>query len=661
MASIGRARYRIVWSIAAVAILAGIGVAMYRWWAPLERTLTGFLRPTSSRLATAAAAYEQGDWERAVDLSRQLLKTRKDDPEVRRLYARASVRLERDRTAGAIYDRLGAGWLETEDSFLLGLTFVRAGNPTGAIETWTKATQSGRDHPEMLDHLARLSAGMRRLDEAAQAARKLARQPGWEAHGFLLLGEVQGLLANPKGAVDAMRQGLGFDPTAKGLPFGLDHYRKLLARSSMEIGQPNQAIEALLSGPGTPGVSIADLESNWLLSRAFLQSGRTADALAALKRAGPYRDENPLVPEPSLYVGASQCASCHAKETRSHARSRHARTLHRGRGLLELPFPDHPLADPDLPRVTHTFKRDQNSIQVETHSGDRVFETIIEYAFGVRERYVTMIGRDAERNYRALRLSSYHTGDGVGWGRTAGDVPESDSLENVRGEQVPVRDGVVRCVYCHVTNFRDFRDPPPETGLSPAAADTGIGCERCHGPGGNHLMAIKASFPDRAIVNTGGASSTAIVAQCADCHTVGTSSEIKRAPDHPDFVRSAGLTLTFSRCYTESGGGLSCLTCHDPHRDDEGPAAVYETKCLACHSRQSDSQTVCRVNKANECLKCHMPKVPVAVLHTALTDHYIRVHKKEDEHDRSRGIDQDVPRGPEEGRSARRLERSISP
>ena len=96
----------------------------------------------------------------------------------------------------------------------------------------------------------------------------------------------------------------------------------------------------------------------------------------------------------------------------------------------------------------------------------------------------------------------------------------------MRGQPIPVRDGVVRCIYCHVTNFRDFRDPLPEGGLSPAAADAGIGCERCHGPGGNHLVAIKAGFADRAIVNAGTASSSMITAQCADCHVVGSTEHI---------------------------------------------------------------------------------------------------------------------------------------
>jgi hypothetical protein len=153
-------------------------------------------------------------------------------------------------------------------------------------------------------------------------------------------------------------------------------------------------------------IGLAAPEANWLLSRVYLQNGQSANASAALKRSGPYRDENPLVPEPSPFTGAARCASCHPKETITHNRSRHSRTLHRGQTLFDLPFPDKPLADPDDPKVTHTFNRDQEHIRVETRADDRVFQTIVEYAFGVREGYVTMIGRDEEKNHRALRLSA---------------------------------------------------------------------------------------------------------------------------------------------------------------------------------------------------------------------------------------------------------------
>ena len=322
-------------------------------------------------------------------------------------------------------------------------------------------------------------------------------------------------------------------------------------------------------------------------------------------------------------------------------RTRHARTFHHGPGLLELPVPDHPLADPDDPKVKHTFSRNEGRIHVETRTSHNVYQVVVEYAFGTRDRYVTMVGRDDERTFRALRLSSYHAGGSVLWDRTSGDVPESGGNEDVRGQRIQVRDGIVRCVYCHVTEFSQFR----EQRASLAAADAGIGCERCHGPGGNHLAAISAGFADAAIVNAGTASAASIVAQCADCHIVGLPADIRRAPDDPAFVRSSGLTLTFSRCYTESDGGMSCLTCHDPHRDDEGTAAFYEAKCLACHSQQprpeneihppdgvpaappSSRPSVCRVNPAKNCLDCHMPKVAVDSLHTSLTDHYIRVRR----------------------------------
>ncbi len=39
-----------------------------------------------------------------------------------------------------------------------------------------------------------------------------------------------------------------------------------------------------------------------------------------------YRAENPLIPEPSPFVGAASCVSCHRKVSRSHEKSRHART-----------------------------------------------------------------------------------------------------------------------------------------------------------------------------------------------------------------------------------------------------------------------------------------------------------------------------------------------
>ena len=238
-----------------------------------------------------------------------------------------------------------------------------------------------------------------------------------------------------------------------------------------------------------------------------------------------------------------------------------------------------------------------------------------------------MVGRDDEGAYRAVRLSHFHKANGSGWDRTSGDLGDGDPLNNVRGQKIDTRDGIVRCLGCHVTNPRDFRHPGKgSVSPSPAATDSSIGCERCHGPGANHVAAAKTNLVHQTIVSVGSASSKIVNTQCSECHIVGNAADIKRSPEDPRWVRSTGLTFTFSRCYTESSGALSCLTCHDPHRDSPKDSAFYEAKCLQCHSSGAKSQTICKVSPAKDCLGCHMPKVPMPVLHTGLTDHFIRVH-----------------------------------
>jgi tetratricopeptide (TPR) repeat protein len=589
----------------------------------------------------ARRAYQKGEWDRTAALARRQLKRVTGDTEALRLLARASARLGRDDAATAIYkDRLGAERMQAEDHFLFGLMLVRLGQNETALQVLEKAAREDSNHSELLASLAQQALALGRLELADATARNLSRRSEWEARGLLLLGEVQHLLDNPSGASLALEQGLRRDPAARGLPLEPGYYRRLLARTWLKLGRSAEAreqLEMVLRRTG-PATSDADRECNWLLSRAFLQEGRLEDASAALKQAGTNRAGNPLAPEPSPFVGTSRCTECHADISRTYQRTRHARSFHRGSALHDLPLPDGPLADPDDPNVTLTFRRDGPQLRLETRTDKQLFHSVIEYAFGTPERYLTMIGRDEDGTYRGVRLSYYHTGASSGWCRTAGDVGmSSDPNEIVRGRPIDVRDGVVRCLHCHVTRPREFRNPPPDV-VGPEAADSAIGCERCHGPGGNHIAAITAQFSDPAIVIVRRAPAQAAVInlQCSECHTVDIRSAVASAPDDPHFVRSPGMTLTFSRCFAESSGNLSCLTCHDPHGKAERLTSLYESKCLACHSSENSVRDnspfvrarACKVNLARDCVHCHMPKVPVPELHASLTDHFIRVHRQ---------------------------------
>ena len=165
-------------------------------------------------------------------------------------------------------------------------------------------------------------------------------------------------------------------------------------------------------------------------------------------------------------------------------------------------------------------------------------------------------------------------------------------------------------------------------------SDRGIGCERCHGPGGSHRRAVEAHFPEPAIARPRLASAAQVVALCGDCHRA----PAKTTPADAGFVRYQASSLVLSRCYTESDGGLSCISCHNPHKDAETSSSFYVAKCLECHAPPGPStpgrpttpvltRPPCPVNPRGDCLSCHMPRIKDAVPRTVFTDHWIRTRR----------------------------------
>jgi hypothetical protein len=112
------------------------------------------------------------------------------------------------------------------------------------------------------------------------------------------------------------------------------------------------------------------------------------------------------------------------------------------------------------------------------------------------------------------------------------------------------------------------------------------------------------------------------MALCGQCH----SADGDTPPSDPRFIRFQATTLCYSRCVTESGGRLDCVTCHDPHKNVETNTAHYEARCLSCHAVNSAR---CPVNAKTGCLGCHMPRVENVMPFTSFTDHHIRVHRVE--------------------------------
>ena len=219
------------------------------------------------------------------------------------------------------------------------------------------------------------------------------------------------------------------------------------------------------------------------------------------------------------------------------------------------------------------------------------------------------------------------------------------------------------CIFCHsgrpnpvAASNGQFNDPP--------FSELAIGCENCHGPGAAHVKAestltakpMKASpTATSGIVNP--ARLTPYLADniCMACHQTGDARVLKpgktyqdirpgrpldetlsimmvppkrEAPPSADHVEHY-YSMTLSRCYRDSKGKLSCITCHDPHVEptrEEAPK-YFAAKCLSCHTNQSCKMPIAtRMQKSppNDCTGCHMPKRDIQVIsHSSATNHRI--------------------------------------
>jgi tetratricopeptide repeat protein/cytochrome c554/c'-like protein len=197
------------------------------------------------------------------------------------------------------------------------------------------------------------------------------------------------------------------------------------------------------------------------------------------------------------------------------------------------------------------------------------------------------------------------------------------------------------CLFCHASRIQP---PAPGTsnryGSAPFLQD-GVGCERCHGPGGEHIRGMGV------LVNPARLTGERRDSVCVQCHLPGEAS-VSRPGKTLEMYRPGDLlseyALTFvydnagrgalgaisqvealalSHCAQRSQGRMACITCHDPHTVVPAPerVAYYRDKCLSCHARSfADGHQ----RGSPDCIGCHMPREDsVDGGHVEVTDHRI--------------------------------------
>jgi hypothetical protein len=158
------------------------------------------------------------------------------------------------------------------------------------------------------------------------------------------------------------------------------------------------------------------------------------------------------------------------------------------------------------------------------------------------------------------------------------------------------------CFICHSTNLvHDGEQPLPEQ------SRFNVGCERCHGPGKEHVEAVKAGGPPAHVWDYRTASADTILRLCGECHRSPGAIPANELETSPDLPRFAGTALAASKCYRLSNGRLSCVSCHNPHARVSTDPVAYNRVCQSCHTGKPEAQKLCPVNRTSGCVSCHMP------------------------------------------------------
>lgn len=365
------------------------------------------------------------------------------------------------------------------------------------------------------------------------------------------------------------------------------------------------------------------------------------------------------------YVEDRACAICHGDLVRSYQEVAMSRAFYR-------PRPDRDIEDFGHSEYFHGPS--QNHYQMLRRGDDLVFrrwqldaegrplhevEQKVDWVLGSGNHSRVYLYRNPAGELYQLPLAWYTQEQA--WGM----APGFD-----RANHLGLSRRVLRpCMFCHnaypdVPAGSDLYGEPP---VYPADLPEGLGCQRCHGPAAEHVRRAFAGAPRdqlrSSVVNPGRLEPRLRDGVCFGCHFQPSVAlpgvrrfgrgDYSFRPGEPlsDYVVAidvdeAGRSrserfeinhhpyrLRQSRCYLASGGALSCLTCHDPHRKvpEAERAAHYRAACLGCHQIED-----CRLEEMtgetrlpdvapDDCVGCHMAKRRTEdVVHVVMTDHLIR-------------------------------------
>jgi len=326
------------------------------------------------------------------------------------------------------------------------------------------------------------------------------------------------------------------------------------------------------------------------------------------------------------YVGSPACQRCHAPTYERWSKTRMANVVRDPKQHPDAVLPDFSKPDPLL-----TFTLDS-----------------VAFVYGSKwkQRYFTRVGNDyfplpAQWDVTHKIWRPYFVQPNTDWW-----VPHypADNLKRPTG---PLCDG------CHSVNY-DVK--------THAVTEWNVGCERCHGPGGEHVRQPSA----RNIVNPAKLDFVRANDTCIQCHSQGqplanpiegqyfdwpvgfhqggSLKDYWQLEEHKlgetTFTHFADGTAHKNRMqgndFVQSlmyRRGVTCFSCHDVHGTSNNADLIKpaRTLCLTCHSPGSpngpraatlDQHTHHAPGSAgSDCVACHMPKIEQTIADINVRSH----------------------------------------
>ncbi len=326
------------------------------------------------------------------------------------------------------------------------------------------------------------------------------------------------------------------------------------------------------------------------------------------------------------YVGSQACSTCHAAIYQRWSKTRMANVVTDPRQHPDIVIPDFSKPDPLL-----TFK---------------LSDVAFVYGTKWKQRYFTKVGNDyyplpAQWDISHKVWRAYMVQPNTDWW-----VPFYPA-DNAKRPTGPLCDG------CHSVNY----DVKTKT-----VTEWNVGCERCHGPGSEHVkQPVAATIVNPAKLDFVRANDT-----CIQCHSQGRPLNNPINGEYYDwpvgFQQGANLKdfwkleehklgeTTFTHFPDGTGHknrmqgndfvqslmyrrGVTCFNCHDVHGTENNadlrrPAAQM---CLSCHGAGTpngphtptlEAHTHHAAGSAgSECVNCHMPKIEATIADINVRSH----------------------------------------